>query len=137
VATKEHILSKEDWMRIREDAAKQVNDERKKESMALALREAVDDERAKYDEKLEQTEITIDIPAYSKYILINRKYYYHGETYTISRCLADSIRDQMAQCWSIEKLAGNPNLKDYKAVNMGSVSAHSGTASPPGKLVRV
>lgn len=119
------LLSEADVARINKEAEKNIQDERKKAASSEYLDQQTELERAKYDTKHELVELIIDLPAYTKNMLIDGVYYNHGDTVSVPKHMADSIRDNMARAWLVERQAGNPNLRDYIPVRESTVSALS------------
>ena len=50
--------------------------------------------------KDELVSITIDLPEFAPSIIVNSEPYYHGQTYTVQRHIADSLREQQARSWN-------------------------------------
>jgi hypothetical protein len=122
---------------LRIDAEAKVIAERtmaaEREYAAIALEE----ERAKFDPDLVMEEIVIDLPANSSRLLIDYKSLHHGQIVSVTAAVAASLRDQMARMWEQEKLAGNPNLRDYKPIRNYDLNAKTGETHGAPALMRV
>jgi len=118
------LLTEADLARIEKKAADKVVSERKKVAEDRHLEVLLEKERAKFEPELELVHVTIDLPAFAQYMLIDGVYYYHGDQVEVSNVVAASLREQMSHCWVHERLSGNPNLRDYKPVKEDSFSAH-------------
>jgi len=104
-----------------------------REYAALAL----DEERAKFDPDLVMEEIVIDLPANASRLLIDYKSLHHGQIVSVTAAVAASLRDQMARMWEQERLAGNPNLRDYKPIRNYDLNAKTGETHGAPALMRV
>ena len=111
------------------------------ERIAAAEREyaaiALDEERAEFDPALVLEEIVIDLPANSARLLIDYRSLHHGQIVSVTAVQASSLRDQMARMWEQERLAGNPNLRDYKPIRNYDVNAKTGETHGAPALMRV
>lgn len=119
------LLSDADIERLNKEATKKIYDERKKVQADAYLKQQTELERAKYEKRYEWVDVMIDLPAYTKNMLIDGVYYHHGDVANVPKHMADSIRDNMARAWTVERQAGNPNMRDYVAVRESSISALS------------
>lgn len=128
------LLDSVDVEAAKKKASAIVLEERKKQVKADYLEQLLAEERAKFEPSYEMVDVLIDLPAYAENLLIDGRFFHHGEIVTVPHHVANSINEQMQRCWSNERLAGNPNLRDYKPVKMDSVSAYS---APGGKFGRV
>ena len=90
------------------------------------LSRAIDQERAKHDPKFAEVPVTIDLPPFASYLMIDGKFYYHGETVNVTAVQLASIREQMHSMWTHERISGNPNMNHYvPVVKQGEVSGSS------------
>jgi len=111
------------------------------ERIAAAEREyaaiALDEERAEFDPALVLEEVVIDLPANSARLLIDYRSLHHGQIVSVTAAQASSLRDQMARMWEQERLAGNPNLRDYKPIRNYDLNAKTGETHGAPALLRV
>ena len=111
------------------------------ERIAAAEREyaalALEEERAEFDPDLVMEEVVIDLPANSSRLLIDYKSLHHGQIVSVTAAQATSLRDQMARMWEQERLAGNPNLRDYKPIRNYDLNAKTGETHGAPALMRV
>lgn len=119
------LLSGSDIERLNKEAAKKVQDELKKVEADKYLEQQIEAERTKHQPTHEMVEVMINLPGYTKNMLIDGVYYNHGEVVQVPKHVADSMLDNMARAWLVERQAGNPNLRDYVAVRESQVSALS------------
>jgi hypothetical protein len=56
---------------------------------------------------------TVDVPASADGLLIDGRAYHHGVTYEVPSHQAASMRETQQNAWYAERMAGNPNLKNY------------------------
>jgi hypothetical protein len=119
------LLNEADISRLNKEAEKKIQEERKKDISEKYLAQQTELERAKYEPNHILVEMVIDLPAYTKNMLIDGVYYNHGDIVSVPKHMADSIRDNMARAWLVERQAGNPNLRDYIPVKESTVSALS------------
>ena len=117
------MLTEADYVKVRRAAETKVQEERKKAAETEALADALELERAKYDEELTMVDLTIDLPAFTTNMLIDGVYYSHGDVARVTRAMADSLREQMSRCWEHEHVSGNPNARNYVPVKSDSFSA--------------
>ena len=111
------------------------------ERIAAAEREyaaiALDEERAEFDPSLVMEELVIDLPANSSRLLVDYRSMHHGQIVSVSAAQASSFKDQMARMWEQERLAGNPNLRDYKPIRNYDLNAKTGETHGAPALMRV
>ena len=111
------------------------------ERIAAAEREyaalALDEERAEFDPSLVMEELVIDLPANSARLLVDYRSMHHGQIVSVSAAQASSFKDQMARMWEQERLAGNPNLRDYKPIRNYDLNAKTGETHGAPALMRV
>ena len=131
------LLTEDRKEELRIEAEAKVTAERimlaEREYAALALEE----ERAKFDPDLVMEEVVIDLPANSSRLLIDYKSLHHGQIVSVTAAQAVSLRDQMARMWEQERLAGNPNLRDYKPIRNYDLNAKTGETHGAPALMRV
>ena len=131
------LLTEDRREELRIEAEAKVKAERimaaEREYAALAL----DEERAKFDPDLVMEEIVIDLPANASRLLIDYKSLHHGQIVSVTAAVAASLRDQMARMWEQERLAGNPNLRDYKPIRNYDLNAKTGETHGAPALMRV
>jgi hypothetical protein len=119
------LLSPTDLAKLREE----VQTEIKKEQTASALLEVrkviKQQEQHKLAPKQELVMLTIDVPAAADGLLIDGVQYLHGTTVEVPKHMAASMREAMQNAWFAEKLAGNPNMKNYIPPRTSTFSALS------------
>lgn len=119
------LLNEADIARLNKVAEKKALEERKKAIEEQYLAQQTELERAKHEPEHVLVDVIIDLPAYTKNMLIDGVYYNHGEVVSVPQHMATSIRDNMARAWLVERQAGNPNLRDYTPVKESTMSALS------------
>lgn len=97
----EGLLTEKEVEALRARAAKTLLDERKKRAEDVLYAEMLNDARREAgmisgdEQKDEQVVVTIDVAEYTYYIALNGRQYIHGETYTLPRHVADTLREIM------------------------------------------
>ncbi len=112
-ATQPAILTDEECEAIRKKAADEVQKERAQAAAKEFLQDAIDLERAKYAPEFVLVPVTIDLPGYASYMLIDGHFFYHGETVTVTQAQKRSMDEQMYNMWHHERVSGNPNSNSY------------------------
>jgi len=121
------ILTEAEIAAVQKEAVKQVEQDRKKLVIKAYHDQMVREERAKVDENETLEDVIIDLPGYTKYLLINGMYYDHGTIASVPHHVAVSLREIMGQAWQHERISGNPNMKDYKSVSNGNFYGNLGS----------
>jgi hypothetical protein len=120
-----NLLNPADLAKLREEVQVEI----KKEQAASALKEVrkliKQQEQHKLAPKQELVMVTIDVPAAADGLLIDGVQYRHGDTVEVPRHMAASMREAMQNAWFAEKLAGNPNMKNYIPPRTSTFSALS------------
>ncbi len=57
--------------------------------------------------------VTIDLPTYGASININSRPYWHGHTYNVPRHVAETLRDQMQNCWKHQNQIDAKDLASF------------------------
>ena len=97
----EGLLTEKEVEALRARAAKTLFDEKKKRAEDVLYAEMLNDARREAgmlsgDEvKDEPVSITVDVAEYTYCVSVNGRQYVHGETYTVPRHVADTIREIM------------------------------------------
>ena len=97
------LLTEEAVKAIRERARRKVDDERREAAEDKLYREYLAELRAETGPEVmggpgdDQVTVYVDLADHSAAININGKRFWHGHTYTMSRHVADSVREMMAR----------------------------------------
>lgn len=59
--------------------------------------------------------ITIDLASYANKILVNGKAYWHAQTYTVARHVAESLRETMFRTWQHQNEIDGKGMRDFYA----------------------
>lgn len=118
-----NLLRQEQIDEIRAQAREEVLAEQAKEAMKQLKAVFKAEQRASLEPEYELVFVTIDVPASADGLLIDGRRYYHGEVVEVPEHMARSIREMMQNAWFAEKLAGNPNMKNYIPPRTDSFSA--------------
>lgn len=119
------LLSEVDIVKLNKEATAKIQEERKKAVSEKYLEQQLEAERAKHEPLHEMVEVVINLPGYTKNMLIDGVYYNHGDVVSVPKHMANSMNDNMSRAWVLERQSGNPNLRDYVPVKESSVSALS------------
>lgn len=109
----EDLLTDEMKQAIREQAKKEVLEAQKKEAAKLLLEKFKEEELASLEPELSYTDITIDVPGYTKNILVDGRSLDQGQTYKVTKMQFDSLREIMANSWRHERSNGGAHMKEY------------------------
>lgn len=118
-----NLVTKEQIEQLRAQAREEILAEQAKEAMKQLKETFKAEQRASLEPEYALEFITIDVPAAADGLLIDGKKYHHGEMVEVPEHMARSIREMMQNAWFAEKLAGNPNMKNYIPPRTDSFSA--------------
>jgi hypothetical protein len=119
--TEAPILSAKEVEAIKAEAKAKILAERKSAAKADLL--ARETQRLKNEEGMvtglghqdEIVNITIDLPTFAPSININMRPYWHGHTYPVPRHVAETLRDQMQNCWRHQNQIDAKDLASFYA----------------------
>ena len=107
------LLKKEQIEEIRAQAREEILNEQTKKAMKELKEVFKAEQRASLEPEYEKVLIAIDVPGASTVLLIDGKRYHHGQVVEMPEHMARSAREMMQNAWFAERLAGNPNAKNY------------------------
>lgn len=93
------LLDEKDLESVRAEAKDFVFKEDKKKARAMALENAIREERAKVDPGEQLIEFKINLPSYAPNICLDGNVYLHGVQYKFTRNQFASIREISQQAW--------------------------------------
>ena len=115
------LLSADEQRKIRDEALKQIEEERKSKAREQFMRLAIQEARSAFEPDEEMVDIYIDLAGHSKQIVLdmgdtarNGGVYYHGHTYTVKASVNRTLMEIMARGWAHEEETGIPNHKFYR-----------------------
>ena len=131
------ILSAEDVARIKAKARTQIEKQRKEAAEKSLLEKEL--ERLRIEEGMvtggvgdQMVTIRIDLPEMAPYISVNWNPYWHGQTYTVPRHVANSLREQIWRAWDHERIRKGESLTDmYRQSRRTMISAVRGAQNAP------
>ena len=110
----EELLSDELKATIREKAKNEVLEAKRKEAAKLLLEKYKEEELAALEPAKEYVQVTIDVPGYTKYMMVDGRSMAQGETVTVTRQERDSLVESMDRAWRHETSNGGAHMKDYR-----------------------
>ena len=131
----EDLLDDDMKAAIREQAKKEILEAQKKLAAKELLERYKEEELSASEPELATTEVLIDVPGYTKYIMVDGRMYNQGEMEKVTKQQADSLRETIQNAWRHERSNGGAHMKEYMAPKQDQVSANSGSSYH--KLTRV
>lgn len=134
------ILTESEKEKIRNEVRAKLKLERHKS--ALAQFRAEEERRLRMEEgmtvggvKDDMVTITLDLAKHSSCIMIDMRPYWHGQTYTVPRHLADSLAEMQFRGWGHQyEIDGKSRYDFYQSIRETTISPVKGTknaARPP------
>lgn len=120
---------------LREKAKLEVADQRKKAQARELLEQFKEEELARLEPTLEMTEVLIDVPGYTNYIMVDGRIMNQGEVVKVPSHTAAAIREIVQNSWRHERSNGGAHMKAYMPPTSAQVSALAGSSGH--KLSRV
>lgn len=132
------ILSAEDVEAAKAKARQRVEAERRKTAM-----KAIEDEetqRLNVEEGLhtgdqvkdELVNLTLDLAEHSSRISLSGRLYFHGQTYTVARHIADTLREIQARGWQHQQeIDGKPMYGAFRKPHETILSGARGITNAP------
>lgn len=112
------ILSNEEFEAAKLAARAALETERKKAARKAVLE--TETQRLREEEgmsaggvKDEKVRIMLDLAPHSPYILINSRPYYHGQTYTVPRHVAETLREVQQRGWRHQDEIDGKSLSEH------------------------
>ncbi len=119
----EELLSDELKATIREKAKTEVLEAKRKEAAKLLLEKYKEEELAALEPAKVYGPVQIDVPGYTKYIMIDGRQMPQGDTVSLTEDEKRSVADIMNCAWKHETSNGGAHMKDYRppidAANLG------------------
>ena len=113
---------------IRKQAAEQIQASRRKDKARELLEQFKEEEMARLEPSLEMTDVLIDVPGYTQYIMVDGRILKQGEIVTVPRQQADSIREIVQSAWRHERSNGGAHMKAYMPPPSDQISALAGSS---------
>lgn len=120
---------------IRKQAQEEILKAQKAEAAKEYLAKCKEEELAASEPELAVVDILIDVPGYTKYIMVDGRTFNQGDVATVTKQEADSMRETISNSWRHERSNGGAHMKEYMAPKQDAVSAMSGSSMH--KLARV
>lgn len=139
------ILSNVEVLQARANAKSKIIKEQK--AAAMKDVEARETRRLRMEEGLtigvttadEMVTITIDLPIFAPYInldMTNGMQYWHGQTYTVPRHKADTLRETMSRLWKLDdEVEGRSLSQHYGLKRNPSINAVTGEVTGRAQVV--
>jgi hypothetical protein len=118
-------LSDEEKELIRDKAAKEVVEERKRQASEAYLNAALAVERRRGKPMDEYQDVLIDLPGHAVRVLVDGVEYLHSFTYRLTGAQAASIREMMQRSWNHEREVGGASRQFYREPRQLRLGAHN------------
>ena len=135
------VLSDEEVLEARVEARAIIEAKRKKQAKAALIAE--EQRRLETEEGLttgdgvkdQMVKIVLDLAPHSPYIALNGRPYYHGQTYTVARHIAETLREIQQRGWRHQdEIDGKSLTQHYQRARQSVVSAVKGITNAPQKV---
>jgi hypothetical protein len=117
------LLTDETKQKIRDEAKLQVEKEQRETAAKAYLEECKEAERSFTEPELQDTLVTIDVPGFTQYCMVDGRMLAQGEKRVMTKAQAQSLWEVMQDAWRHEKSNGCPHNKEYMAPRQDSMSA--------------
>lgn len=116
------LLTNAELEALRAEAREKVLKEQKAAAKAKALEEEIAAVRREFGEggsdlKTDKVTIFLDLAEFCPSLTINGCVYFHGQSYTVERHVADSMREQMYRGWLHQREIDNKSLVQFYEKN--------------------
>jgi hypothetical protein len=108
------LLSKAERDELLKDAAQHVLAERRRVAKEAFLKDAIANERRKLMPEEELVTFHINLAEFCPYLMVDGRIYYHGQTVTVPKAKADSMRDTIARGWEHQGEIEGKSRKTYR-----------------------
>ena len=123
----ENLLSDALKAEIRNKAKEEILKAQRAEAAKEYLEKCKAEELALLEPAKEFVEITIDVPGFTKYLMVDGRTFAQGDRATVTRQEAASLLETMDRAWRHEKSNGGAHMKDYRPpIADGATQASSG-----------
>ena len=132
------VLSNEEVLLAREEARAQIEAQRKKKARAHLIEE--EKRRLELEEgfttgdgvKDQIVRVVLDLAPHSPFIVLNGRPYYHAQTYTVPRHVAETLREIQQRGWRHQdEIDGKSLTQHYQRARQSVVSAVKGISNAP------